>query len=1352
MDSTADIVEAATLKPATIVGKYQIIELIAKGGMAEVYKAKRYGAEGFEKILVLKRILPEFAENREFVDLFINEAKIAMHLNHTNIVQVLDLDQERNEYFIAMEYVYGLNLSETIRNAYAKNMAVPPELITFIASEAAKGLDYAHRRRGADMRPLGIVHRDISPQNILVSFEGEVKITDFGIAAAKHVIAREADGFVKGKFAYMAPEQALGEKVDARADIFSLGVIMYEMASGQNPFRQPTGRLTIERIIRHELLPLSETAPHVPREFTSIVETCMQADPEKRFQNAGRLYEELLAFIFTTGKRVSSSTVSGFMRGLRDAAKSGDGTGIDGSLEEAVGRSELTPEAIPVSSIVEITNVAIPVHGKKDRAKDARKEEKPDLSVEQHDFTLMSIEYLSSDSQKEKNLLKISKIVDNEGGRILDEAKGYAVALFGMGEISGRDTEAAMSCATKIKHVARNLRKREGRILPVSACIKPLRLSVDKTGKPIEDENYLKAILETRETAQKHSDKIIISAVKAEDIEEKFEVERADMYDASLGASSFVLLREKLRKYPTTKFIDRKNSLQQIAEILAATSRSSGRIAGVVGDAGIGKSRFIEEIHSRLRHKSKIFWYQTTCGLQQQDIPLSSFAAILWKVTGMTEDDTERSALEKVGRLLELGASKEEIEATASLMGLAAERSSGLETFYPLIQSVISKIARRLSQDRLTVFAWENIRYMDQESESTIDFLLNEISQSRVLILLTYRTGFVPRWAKGGRFKEIVLGSLTDADCTKLIMETLGNPSDIPWELLTEIITKSGGNPLFLEEYIKALKLSGAIAFHGKKRKVMYHKDMADVGLPKTLKGIFAERLAKLSDDNKDLLKVASVIGNRFNVDVLSEVIGSPMYELAMRLEELESDGILTRLSLMEYSFNHDFIKETVYDSLPHESRKNLHENVAGAIEASPSGRMEEIYNILAHHWRESGNRKKATEYLMKSADRMAADYHYSTALQQYLKAADLIRTSPTADFEQLLDVYDRIGDMSISAAKTELGLEKMKLAADLAEEIGDRKRLVLAVTKLGRIATVAGKFSDAQRNFSRALELSEGLTDLALRKSIYGAIGMMHVKNGEYLQAAGFLEEAVKLSRQTGDSTAEQSYTRQLAQTMAAQNKKELAMEHITRAEKQADDTNDKFVICELYKSRALVHFMLREWDEAHLYSEKALELAREYNFTYEIAINSHNIGDIHVRQNNYKKAFTSLRFSYELSREYGFKKLEVINMAFLGYIDAVRFGSTEGIDKIKAGIKYAIEKQYSWDVVQGKFFLGKAHFKLREYKEAKEALRDAINIGKATGNLMYVDDSSGGRSVPAYFQRRLFRRSVLRLFSNRV
>jgi len=1306
------------LKPSTVIGKYQILELIAKGGMAEVYKAKRYGAEGFEKILVLKRILPELSRNREFVDLFINEAKIAMHLNHTNIVQVLDLDQENGEYFIAMEYVYGMNLSEIIRRSFAKSRTIPPELIAFTASEAAKGLDYAHRRRGSDMRPLGIVHRDISPQNILVSFEGEVKVTDFGIAAAKHVLVKEEEGFVKGKYAYMAPEQALGEKVDARADIFSLGVIMYEMASGANPFRQPTGQMTIERIVRHELLPLPRTAPHIPDELAGIVDRCLQAEPDKRYANAGRLYEELLAFIYTTGKRVSSTSLSQLVGSLRDIARHEE-EGIDGSLEDVV---SLHGGRLSVPSSVDITNVAIPVR-RAERTEEEKREERPDLSVEQHDFTIISIEYLSSEAKKERSLLKLDHIVEEEGGRIVEDSKGFVVALFGLGEISGRETEAAMRCALRIKQVSRNLRKREGRILPVSAAIKPIRLFVDKSNRPIEDEHYVRGIVQTREIAQKHADKIVILDVKSGDVEEKFELEKADMYDPGLGAGAFILLRERLRKGPETRFIDRKNELQKMAEILAAASRGSGRIVGVCGDAGIGKSRFLEEVHGRLRHKSRIFWYQAQCIPQQQAIPLAGIASMLKIITGITEDDTDKNALEKIGRLRELGGSREEIDAAGGLCGFASERHSSVETFYPLVQSAMSKIARRLSQDRLTLFVWEGVRFMDQETQQTIDTLLNDIAHSRVLIILSYRTGLKPRWSKNARFSEILLGALPDADCTKFIMELLHNPDDVPWDLLTETITKSGGNPLFLEEYVKALRLAGAVVPQGKR--VIFHKEMGDVGLPKTLKGIFSDRLSKLSEENREVMKVASVIGNRFSVDVLSEVIHRPIFQLAMMLEELETDGILTRSSLMEYAFKHDFIREAVYDSLPHGARKTLHEKVARAIEASPSGRMEEVFNTLAQHWRESGNRKKAIEYLLKSGDRMAADYHYFTALQQYLNAADLVRNSPTADFESLLDIYDSIGNMAILSSKMELGIEKMKLAADLAEEIGDRRRLVNAVTKIGRLATAAGLFSEAQRNFSRALELSEGLTDLAIRRDIYGAIGMMHAKNGEYLQAAGFLEEALKLSQTTSDRKAEHSFTRQLAQTYAALNKKDLALKYINIAEKQAEDMEDKFMVCEMHKSKALVYFMLRDWDMALEYSDRALELAKEYNFHYEIAVNSHNIGDIHIRQKNYKKAFTSLHFSFEMSRENGFKKLEVINLALLGFIDAVRFGSSEGIEKIRAGIRYAQDKQYSWDVVQGKYFLGLAHFELNEFKDAREALKDAINIGKATGNLLYVQDS---------------------------
>ncbi|MCA9609112.1 MAG: serine/threonine protein kinase, partial [Myxococcales bacterium] len=187
-----------------LYGKYQLLELLARGGMAEVFKAKSHGVEGFEKVLVIKRILPELSENPRFVEMFINEAKIAVTLSHANIVQVFDLGRADECYFIAMEYVAGYDLATVLTRGRKIGRPLPQELAVYVVSELAKGLDYAHRRRDAQQRQLHIVHRDVSPQNVLVSFEGEVKLTDFGIAKAALAMEENTDaGVLKGKYAYM---------------------------------------------------------------------------------------------------------------------------------------------------------------------------------------------------------------------------------------------------------------------------------------------------------------------------------------------------------------------------------------------------------------------------------------------------------------------------------------------------------------------------------------------------------------------------------------------------------------------------------------------------------------------------------------------------------------------------------------------------------------------------------------------------------------------------------------------------------------------------------------------------------------------------------------------------------------------------------------------------------------------------------------------------------------------------------------------------------------------------------------------------------------------------------------------
>ena len=304
-----------------VYGKYQLLDLLARGGMAEVFKAKSHGVEGFEKILVIKRILPELSRNPQFVEMFINEAKIAVTLSHANIVQVFDLGRADETYFIAMEYVAGYDLATILRRAHKYKLPLSQELAVFVVSELAKGLDYAHRRRDANLRPLHIVHRDVSPQNVLISFEGEVKLTDFGIAKAKTIVDDDDHGVLKGKYAYMSPEQARSEDVDARTDLYALGIVLFEALSGKNPFHTASSYETLKRVRDGAAPPLRSIARDVPEELAAIVDHALRPSAADRHANAGRLYEELVQFLYSSGRRVGGHDLARYLQDLREVSE-----------------------------------------------------------------------------------------------------------------------------------------------------------------------------------------------------------------------------------------------------------------------------------------------------------------------------------------------------------------------------------------------------------------------------------------------------------------------------------------------------------------------------------------------------------------------------------------------------------------------------------------------------------------------------------------------------------------------------------------------------------------------------------------------------------------------------------------------------------------------------------------------------------------------------------------------------------------------------------------------------------------------------------------------------------------------
>jgi hypothetical protein len=304
-------------------GPYRLLEKIAVGGMAEVFRAKRTGVEGFEKVVAVKRILPHLSDNAEFVDMFIAEAKMVAGLTHPNIVQIFDLGRIDQTYFIAMEYVHGRDLRSIMKRAKDRGMRVPLDLAAHVTSRVCAAVEYAHRKKDEQGRPMCIVHRDISPQNILISFEGEVKITDFGIAKAATKASDTERGALRGKLLYMSPEQAWGRPVDRRSDLFSLGVVFYEMITDERPFLAASEVSILEAVRQCKIAPPGQLNPRVPERLGRVAMKALAKEPQERYQDASEMARELERAL--PGRRAPTATeLARFMEVLFDPAERGE--------------------------------------------------------------------------------------------------------------------------------------------------------------------------------------------------------------------------------------------------------------------------------------------------------------------------------------------------------------------------------------------------------------------------------------------------------------------------------------------------------------------------------------------------------------------------------------------------------------------------------------------------------------------------------------------------------------------------------------------------------------------------------------------------------------------------------------------------------------------------------------------------------------------------------------------------------------------------------------------------------------------------------------------------------------------
>jgi serine/threonine protein kinase len=295
--------------------RYRITERVASGGMAEVFKGIAESMQGFRKNIAIKRVLPALTQNKKFVAMFLDEARLSLSLQHANIVQVFDIGHADDTYFIVMEYVDGVDLKALLEWRRYLGKRLPTAVSLNIANEICKGLSYAHEMVNPDTgRPLGIVHRDVSPPNVLISKQGEVKVVDFGLAKSRSQIETTDPGVVKGKMSYLSPEAARGEEVDSRADIFSVGILLYEMLTGKRLFYGETDYQTVELVRNARIPPIKAQNPEVEQELEDIVRKALSRKKEDRFQSATDLQDALAHYSYSRGLKVISRDVAELVR------------------------------------------------------------------------------------------------------------------------------------------------------------------------------------------------------------------------------------------------------------------------------------------------------------------------------------------------------------------------------------------------------------------------------------------------------------------------------------------------------------------------------------------------------------------------------------------------------------------------------------------------------------------------------------------------------------------------------------------------------------------------------------------------------------------------------------------------------------------------------------------------------------------------------------------------------------------------------------------------------------------------------------------------------------------------------
>lgn len=1289
-----------------LYGKYQLLELLARGGMGEVWKARSHGIEGFEKTLVIKRILPQLSRNPSFVELFIDEAKTAVTLTHANIVQVFDLGRAEGAYFIAMEYVPGFDLGKVLAFCAERGRAIPQELAVYIVSELAKGLDYAHRRRDADLKPLGIVHRDVSPENVLLSFEGEVKLTDFGIARSREQLALEGE-LPPGKFAYLSPEQARGEEVDARADLFSVGMILYEALTGKRPLEDATAELTFERAKSGSFALLREALPEVAPELAAIVDRATAKDRDARYPNAGELYEDLIQFLYASGRRISAHDLSAFLEELNhfvpERAEEADLPPISG-LEEIFSE----PTNTGMTSGRGVTPVRVPSRSASSSLPVAQHSGIPPRS-ELREVSLLALDGLARS--------EVMAFATRFGGAAFpgNSASEPTLVLFGLTDADGRDAQGAARCALRILRDHSDVRPR--------AVVHSGRVLLDAEGK-LRIGSPLEAL---RTEARKWLSRVGEGQAAASPAATKLLRGRFELAPAQADGPR-VIERERRADEGHGKFVGRRQELRTLGECLALANKDRLCVVGIRGEAGSGKTRLITETARRLSHAGHdVGLYVATCSPEGRTIPFHAVQEILRVVLGIEEMEPEARLREKVDRLRLLGLSAPQRDAVGRVLGLGLHTSSVTNT--AMLMAALVRISYKLAQDRLTVFAWDGAELMDTPSRELLGKMVLTPLNIKAVALFTYRPTDETPWAAAPGFTELSLRPLTAEDVARFCRHRLV-VHELPDELVRELTQRSGGNPLYLEELVSAMREQGAIEVRDG---VVEFSRAAHVGeLPNTLRGLVTSRVGKLAAPHRIILQLAVICGARFSPELLAQASEQDEPSVRQALRVLDERGIVRPLGPGEYTFAHDLMREIFYASIPQEERPALHAAVASAIETLRPAEVEAAADRLAYHHREAGHPEQAAKFLLRAAQRLETEQAFDAAVDAYLETVELFTKHRASDPLPLLDLYARLGELAYRSRVAEAVAERLAVALELAEQVGRDDFVARFAMMRGRLYLKVARAEEGRAWLERAQAVARKQGDSALERDVALAAAEAHARSGEYTSVLHHVNQALELARMTDDVHTLLRCLLVVAPAYAAVGREVEAHRALVEIERLSGAQASRRLEVECHRVRALVAYQTGDHEGRIEAARRAFELAKEYGLPHEAAVAAHMLGEFYLRGDEDKRAFAALRSSSDIASEHGFTRVHWLNVCLLGFLDVLSFGAEEGLGRMREALRYAGDHGYVWDSINGQYLLAIAEQRVGSTQAASLALRHVRDLAERHGHRrMGIDAAQAERAL---------------------